>query len=359
VRRGHFERLRPICPTCRAAGRNAQPLELAHVARAQGDDVLEGILLCPDQACQREHPIIDGIAVVVADLQSWVEHQMDNVLERHDLSETVESLLGDAAGPRAVFNRERSSLSSYAVSHWGDKDLGNPPAPVPTEAHHATLVHAALDLLPSAPRGVWVDLGCSVGRATFELAQRTGDLAIGVDLNFRMLRLAEQVRREQRATYPMRREGLVFDRRAVQVANLPFDRVSFWCADVGLLPFADTQFDGALSLNLLDCVPSPLMHLLEMGRVLHVGAPALLSTPFDWTPEATPLAQWLGGHSQRAADRGSSAARLRRLLAPGGDTGLDSRLVVRDESRQLPWRVYIHARASLAYTLDLLRLERV
>src|SRR5262249_20939978 len=159
-----------------------------------------------------EHPIIDGIPVVVSDLQSWASHQLEAVLWRDDLSAFTESLLGDAAGPVHVFERERTTLSAYGRVHWGDFDCEEP---LPPESSYARLVESALALLDpesSRVRGVWIDVGCAVGRGTRELALRTGELAVGVDLSFGMLRVAERARREGRAVFPLRRVGLVFDR---------------------------------------------------------------------------------------------------------------------------------------------------
>lgn len=351
MRRDHLERLRPVCPTCRAAGRQALPLVLGTVVRGEAqEDILEGVLLCPNQDCQREHPIIDGIAVVVPDLQSWASHQLDAVLRRDDLSSFMESLLGDAAGPGSVLDRERATLSAYARAHWGDLD---PDKPLASEASFVRLLDTALELMPHPPTGMWVDLGCAVGRATLEMARRTGDLAVGVDLSFSMLRVAERVRREGRAGFELRRVGLVFDRRDLAIADVPAEQLSFWCCDVDALPFADKLFDGALSLNVVDCVPSPLQHLVELGRVLRAGAPALLSSPYDWSPNATPVAQWLGGHSQRSPQHGSSAAELRRALA-----SIDNGLVIKKERDRAPWRVYVNERASMDYAVHLLHLER-
>src|SRR5581483_9391647 len=99
-----LDRLAPVCPTCRSLGRPGAQLTLGTIARSHDDDVLEGALLCPEPLCQREHPIIDGIPVVVADLQSWALHQFDAVMRREDLSPFTESLLGDAAGPGSAFD---------------------------------------------------------------------------------------------------------------------------------------------------------------------------------------------------------------------------------------------------------------
>ena len=299
----------------------------------------EGALVCTDARCRREHPIIDGIPVVVADLMGWATHQLDAVLRRDDLSAFTESLIGDAAGPASALYRERSNLSGYGHGHWED------------EGGFADLVKTALSLLDAAPSGAWLDTGCAVGRGTVELARRTGELAVGVDLSFGMLRVAETVRREGVARYPRRRVGLVFERREVPVSDVPRDALSFWCCDVAALPFAEGTFAGALSLNVLDCAASPFGHLLELARVLAQDAPALLSTPYDWAPTATAVEHWIGGHSQRGESGGSSVEELRRVIG-----ATDLRIV--DERDGVPWQVYANERSSVDYALHLLHLQR-
>jgi SAM-dependent methyltransferase len=316
------------------------------------EDIREGVLVCTDPLCQREHPIIDGIPIVVSDLQSWAAHQLQAVLWREDLSAFIESLLGDAAGPTSVLERERTTLSAYGRTHWGEFDCDES---LPRDASLGQLVERAVDLLepPGVVHGAWIDLGCAVGRGTYELARRGGELAVGVDLSFGMLRVAERARRDSRAVFGIRRVGLVYDRREIRIPDVPSEQMSFWCCDVGNLPFADGCFEGALSLNVLDCVPSPLQHVMEMGRILRPGAAALLSTPYDWSANATPLEQWLGGHSQRGPAHGSSAAELRRAL-----TTMDSGLHIEVEEDRVPWRVYVNERASMDYAVHLLRLSR-
>lgn len=353
--RSHFDRLGPVCPTCRTTGRGERALRVGHVARADGDDILEGVLVCSEIQCQREHPVIDGIPVVVADAASWASHQLDGALRRDDLSPFVESLLGDAAGPGSNLDRERTNLSIYGWAHWGDR------VPSFGRGHggsFAALLGEAFSLLPAPPSGVWVDPGCSVGRGTLELAARTGELALGVDLNFAMLRIAERVRREGRAVFPLRRVGVVYDRCEAEIPDVPRDLLSFWCCDVSVLPFPGGLFSGALLLNLIDCVPSPLGLLLETGRVLAPGAPCLYSSPYDWSPAAGPPEQWIGGHSQRSASRGDSAAELRRILSPDCAAGVDTGLVIENERDGVPWVVQTSERATMHYAAHLARLRR-
>jgi SAM-dependent methyltransferase/uncharacterized protein YbaR (Trm112 family) len=353
----HLERLGLICPTCRAFGREGAPLALGTVARAeetaQGDDVIEGALVCP--ACMREHPIIDGIVVAVSDAGSWAQHQLDAIMRRHELSPFMESLLADAIGRGGSFDRERHDLSTYATSHWGDRAAVSP---IDVEGSGASLIANAVGMLPAPPAGRWLDLGCAVGRGTFALAAAGADLVVGVDLNMSMLRRAERMRRTGRIEWPRRRVGLVFDRAVAEDAEARTDRVAFVCGDVAILPFADAAFTGALSLNVLDVVQTPLKHLLELGRVLAPGASAVMSTPYDWSANASAMEDWIGGHSQRSATEGASEPELRRILSPEARAGVDTGLTIAAERDDVPWRLYLNARSTMHYRLHLLRLQR-
>ena len=357
--REHLHALQPVCPACRAAGRTPAPLVLGTVARSDGDEVLEGVLLCTDPLCQREHPIIDGIPVLVADIASWAAHQLPGALRRDDLSPFTESLLGDAAGPGSEWHASRCHVSIYGWAHWGDL-----PAELParrSRAHggaYAALLHEALGLAGRPQGGVWLDLGCSVGRGTLELARAGAGLALGLDLNFAMLRVAERVRREGRARFALRRGGVVFDPFDAAVSNVPRERLAYWCCDVSALPLAAAQAQGALMLNLLDCVPQPLALLFEAGRVLAPGAVAAFSSPYDWSPNATTMAEWLGGHSQRSASNGDSAAELRRVLSGERAAGVDTGLVLEAEHDGVPWQVQTAERSTMAYQVHLARLRR-
>jgi SAM-dependent methyltransferase len=321
------------------------------VVREDAGDILEGALVCSERACQREHPIIDGIPVIVADIRSFAEHQMPALLQRDDLSAYTESLLGDVAGPGSPLDASRYQVASYGRVHWGDLD---PDEPLPAGEGIAALADAALALLPAAPTGAWLDLGCSLGRTTFELAARTGDLALGLDLNVAMLRAARGVLRTGRAVYPHRRVGVVYDRKDVPAAQAAAPRVDFWACDVLHLPFADATAAGALALNLIDCVGHPFHLLHEIGRVVGRGH-ALLSSPYDWSTNATPYENWLGGHSQRGDQRGSSAAELRRLLGDEPPDGAPPLRIV-GERDGVPWKVYVHERATMHYQVHLLAL---
>lgn len=345
MRAGIFSALRPVCPVCRSA-----PLAVAAAVREDGDDLLEGILACSNPDCRREYPVIDGIPVLVAGIRAWMAASVLQVLERGDLSPELESLLGDAAGPGSALDTSRQHLSAYAWDHYGDLD---PEEQHPSPGSAARLLEHALDLAGEIPEGPVLDVGCAVGRTTFLLAERTGRPAVGIDLNFGMLRVASRVLREGRVRYSRRRVGLVYDRRDF-AADLPGrGNADFWCCDAAALPFADRTFALAASLNVLDCVASPRDALAELARVLAPDGRALLATPYDWSPGATPVEAWLGGHSQRGPHRGASEPVLRTLVAGGHPASVPGLAIVAEEPA-LPWRVRLHDRSAVEYAVHLL-----
>lgn len=343
MRRAHLERLRPVCPVCRKNGLE-MPLETA-----------AGMLRCSRAGCQREYPVIDGIPFLIGPLRGWVGNHLLQLLARDDLPEDLESLLGDCAGPNSTFDSTRQHLSIYGRSHYGDLDPEEDPA---GSGRVVDLLETALERVGPAPDGPALDAGCAVGRTTFEIAARTGRLTVGLDLHAAMLRLAARVLATGRVRYPRRRVGLAYDRREFPVDLGDAGQVDFWGGDATDLPFADETFALVVSLNVLDCVTSPRDHLAEVARVLTPGGRAVFTTPWDWSPNATPVEAWLGGHSQRGSGQGESAPVLEALLTPGAHPASVEGLAIVATEPALPWRLATHDRSTTEYAVHLVAVEK-
>lgn len=364
MRRGHLQSLAPVCPVCRKAGRGPAPVKLARVAREVGDDVVEGILQCRRPECLREYPVIDGVPLLISELRSWVAGSLLQVLARSDLSAEMESLLGDCAGPGSEYDTGRREVSTYAWDHYGDLDPeGGAGDSEGTGLGSAVrLLEAVLGLAgertANLPEGPVLDTGCATARTTLELAHRLGRTAVGIDLHFGMLRCAQGVLREGIARYPRRRVGVVHDRRE-HAADLPGRAASdAWAADAAALPFPDGAFALAASLNVIDCVQSPRDALVELARVLAPGGLALVTTPYDWSPGATPYEQWLGGHSQRGEQEGASEPVLRALLTPGAHPATVQGVEIVAEADSIPWRLRLHDRSRVEYEVHALVVRK-
>ncbi len=356
MRRGHFEALRPICPVCRDDG-GPSPLRIALAAREEGEHLVEGILRCDNPACLREYPVIDGLPVLIPAIREYAAAHLAAIDHRDDLSAEVESLLGDCLGSESPYDRTRRTTSSYAWDHYGGLDPREPDEE-PRPGSAAALLAAALDAAGEVAPGPAIDVGCAVGGTTFALAERTGGLVLGIDLDYGMARLAARVQRHGRVRYPRRRVGLVYDRRDFEVDLAAAERVDFWICDATSLPFDAGTFTLAAALNLIDCVHSPLAALESLAGVLAPAGKALLTTPYDWSPQATPVESWLGGHSQRGEAGGASEPVLRALLRPGGHPAAIEELELVVERDHLPWRVRLHQRSVVEYRVHLLVAEK-
>jgi SAM-dependent methyltransferase/uncharacterized protein YbaR (Trm112 family) len=360
VRRRHFETLAPVCPRCRADGVGDRPLRLATVVDEADGDVLTGLIHCSDARCQREFPIVDGIPLLVPDVQRFVADALVYLNARDDLPPELASLFGDCAGASSTFDVARQHLSIYAWDAYGEFD----PREVGVDGGGLMAPGAVVRCLDHGVRGLphpgkapVLDLGCAVGRSTFELASRAEGLVLGIDLSIPMLRLAQRILRTGEVRYPRRRVGVVYDERVFPVSFEGTERVDFWACDALALPFGDRAFGRVVGLNVLDCVASPADLLARVARLLRPGGTALLSTPYDWSPAATAPQAWLGGHSQRGAGEGASEPLLRSLLRGGGHPMEIDALRLLAETEHFPWHARLHDRAVVSYDVHVIGLE--
>ncbi|HET9142501.1 class I SAM-dependent methyltransferase [Actinophytocola sp.] len=136
-----------------------------------------------------------------------------------------------------------------------------------------------------------LDFGCGVGRLTNALAERT-TRAVGVDIAVSMVEHANAL-------------------------NQSPDRIRFVSYDGRLLPFADGEFDSAVSLIVLQHAPPAVQLgcLLELQRVVRVGGVLLVQIPSQ-PIYATPL------------DPAAMRAGI-RVLDPPGDMTAGRTAVVR------------------------------
>lgn len=355
MRLAHFEELRPICPRCLAAGDADRRLVIDSIEAGTKERVVEGILHCSNRDCQLEFLVLDGVPILLADPRAFLSQQMSALTARHDLSAAAAGVLCDAAGAGSEFESRRQHLSIYAWDAYGEFDE----ASAPEHAQPGAVVRclrAGVELCGGL-HGPILDVGCAAGRSTFELAAETDDLVLGVDLNFTMLRLAQGVLNDGIARYPQRRFGVVYDERRVATPFADTPNVDFWLCDALQLPFRPGVFGSVAALNLLDCVAEPYRLLNSLGLSLRIGGKAIVASPYDWSPAATPMENWLGGHSQRGPLQGQPAAYVRSLLTPGVEPRPGPALCIRAEREHLPWHTRLHDRSVMHYDVHLLALE--
>lgn len=350
MRNRHARELSPVCPACRQWGRGDRPLRVAVAERQTADRLVDGVLQCPDAACAQEYPVVAGLPVLVPGLRAFLRDTSLYLMLRDDLEPGVLSLLAEATGPGSALESLLQQMSTYGDDHWGDAEDG--------EAHGAAqrcLERGLSFVTGGLPDGPILDAGCAAGGTSVALASALGRTVLGIDVNPMLLGIGRRVLDSGQVRYPLRRIGLVYDVRKRSCRPAGAELVDFWICDLAALPFQDATFALAAALNVLDCLPDPVAGAAELRRVLTPGGVGIVACPFDWSGSVTPPERWIGGHAGRAAHRGDPETLLEPLLSGqlGGQAAPRPISVLGHEVRH-PWRVRLHARASVEYATCLL-----
>jgi len=179
-----------------------------------------------------------------------------------------------------------------------------------------------------------LDLGCAVGRSTFELARRCAEVA-GLDASARFIAIARHLQKHGSFPFQSVEEGwLTRSRRAVVPAAIDRRRVRFARGDATNLPSDLGLFDVILMANLIDRLGQPRKCLAQMRHFLRPGGQLIITSPYTWLEEYTPRRRWLGGFLRRGRPV-KTFDTLRQILSP------HFRLVSR---RDLPFLIREHAR---------------
>ena len=229
-------------------------------------------------------------------------------------------------------------VREYLLFHFGGTKEILPWPGGPSDALNfaARLVEELLDVaaLPAEPRAL--DVGCAVGRSSFELARHCREV-IGIDFSRAFVDAADTVRTRGALDYDFIIEG---ERTARAIARLPQGvdpgRVAFEAGDAMALRDELGSFDVVLAANLLCRLPDPRRFLARLPSLVRPGGQLLLTTPFTWLEEYTPRENWIGGRGDA-----SSADVLTELLSPHFELrfAVDLTFLIREHARKYQWSV--------------------
>jgi 5-histidylcysteine sulfoxide synthase/putative 4-mercaptohistidine N1-methyltranferase len=182
-------------------------------------------------------------------------------------------------------------LSEYAEFHYGDRyfDVANFPQ---------ALVKLAVEAMGDKVMGKALDLGCAVGRASFELAKQF-DHVIGIDFSARLINLGVQLKEQGVIRYSIADEGDLVLYREQQLIQLGFadvaDKVEFLQGDACNLKPLFSGYNLVLAANLIDRLYNPALFLTSIHERINAGGILLLASPYTWLEEHTNKEDWVGG----------------------------------------------------------------
>ncbi len=163
-----------------------------------------------------------------------------------------------------------------------------------------------------------LDLGCAVGRATFELA-REFEHVTGIDFSARFIRVALQLKEKGVARYELVEEGMVVSYREARLTELGLaplaDRVEFFQGDATNLKPQFAGYDLVLAANLIDRLYDPRRFLETIHERLNPGGVLIITSPYTWLEEFTKKENWLGGF-RKAGEPYLTLDALHDLLSP-------------------------------------------
>ncbi len=186
-------------------------------------------------------------------------------------------------------------LSQYCEFHYGDEYFNTANFP------KACIEKAAQYFNHLDKRAKALDLGCAVGRSTFELAKYF-DEVLGIDYSARFIDKAIQVHEHQSLRYTLTMEGEIMDfyerdLKALGLSELK-GKIDFMQGDACNLAKKYSNFDLIFAGNLIDRLRSPRAFLKSISDHMNPGALLIITSPYTWLTEFTPKEEWLGGYKR-------------------------------------------------------------
>ena len=233
-------------------------------------------------------------------------------------------------------------LGEYLLFHYGKPEEILPYSFGPTGALDFAVraVAECLDFETLPTFGRALDLGCAVGRSSFELARHCEEV-VGIDYSAKFIQAADHLRLHGSLPYTRADEGRLTTPCVARVpADIDRQRVRFDVGDACWLGGNLGRFDVALLINLVDRLKEPRWCLEQLPDLLRSNGQLVIASPFTWLEEYTPFPKWLGGYEENAR-RVSTFETLCAILAPDFEwlRTVDLPFLIREHARKFQWSV--------------------
>lgn len=332
------------CPACRSwreGELHNAPLAPDEVLQYANGRIEHGFLRCT--SCRLRFPVMDGVAMVFADVGAWLRQQERAALWREDLPAPLERWMRGAWLDDEDPNWHRQMLAVYGRGLAPDTDplttiLGD------VSARSAAFVEARRRALIRGEPLV-VDAGCGIGVHAIAAAA-LGARVIAMDVSLAALKLLARLLRDGRAEAPAWRHGggdfVPIELRLPEGVDPA--RVAVLATDVLEPPLRAASIDVALAWNVVDNVANPVQLLRQLHGALRVGGTLAVATPYDWSPRCTERPQRLG----ESIGAGPDPADALRALLTGGIPELapELRMEITLDEPALPWVLHRHRRSA-------------
>ncbi len=184
-----------------------------------------------------------------------------------------------------------SAVSQYCDAHYGPDRFG-------VANFSKKIAQLCVAALEGKPQRRALDLGCAVGRTSFELATHF-DQVTGVDFSSRFIDIARRIQKRGRICYQLPEEGdIISDHEALLADHNLTEaaaKVVFFQGNARCLETRLCDYDLVLAANLIDRCPEPRKFLAGIHQRLVIGGLLVIASPYNWLEQYTPHKQWIGG----------------------------------------------------------------
>jgi 5-histidylcysteine sulfoxide synthase/putative 4-mercaptohistidine N1-methyltranferase len=193
-------------------------------------------------------------------------------------------------GTEAMYETD-DSVAQYCDAHFGPVKFGVP-------NFSAQLVKTCLQVMADRPKNRALDLGCAVGRSSFELAKHF-NFVTGIDFSARFIRIAHQLQEKGVTHYQLPEEGEIVSFHETRLSDFGLsenlDKIEFVQGDAHNLKPQFTGYDLVLAANLIDRLYDPSHFLSSIHERINLGGLLVLASPYTWLEEFTKKENWVGG----------------------------------------------------------------
>ncbi|MEM8867878.1 MAG: putative 4-mercaptohistidine N1-methyltransferase [Verrucomicrobiota bacterium] len=226
-------------------------------------------------------------------------------------------------------------LNQYLVFHYAsaEQQFPYPMGAVDALGFPQRCVEEGLDLCRLNVSSRALDLGCAVGRSSFELARYCGEV-IGIDYSHAFIDAAKRIVSEGAHSAWRLDEGSSMTELMLGVdAGIDRHRVIFEQGDAQHVREDIGQFDAVIACNLICRLPEPMRVLNRLIDLVRPGGQLFITTPFTWLEAFTPSDNWLGDGAQDSFDG------LRRALEPAFalEKQWDMPFLIREHARKFQY----------------------
>ncbi len=194
---------------------------------------------------------------------------------------------------------DREVLSQYLLFHYGNcSDL----FPYDFAPKHALeFPKRCVTELVDFKGQKALDLGCSVGRSSFELTKHF-DSVTGIDFSQAFIDAANEIKVKKSLDIKIQKEGSLNEDIKVSLPEDIFtDKVNFLKGDAQDISEEYFDNDLVLACNLLCRLPRPEEFLNTLKKLVKKNGKLVLVSPYSWLEQFTDKENWLSKNSTTAS----------------------------------------------------------